>query len=89
MNLYRYLDPKNNNMLFATYHAFSTYKSTSGRYGFYNWDRIHKYAWTAYPRGAQMTFWIEKAAEHIFAQENGMKKSSHNICFPKMGVSKN
>jgi len=29
-------------------------------YGFYNWDRIHKYAWTAYPRGAQMTFWIEK-----------------------------
>lgn len=35
------------------------------RYGFYNWDRLHKYAWTAYPRGAQMEFWVDKALEWL------------------------
>ncbi|CAJ1402765.1 unnamed protein product [Effrenium voratum] len=34
-------------------------------YGFYNWDRIHKFAWTAFPRGAQMTFWVEKAKDGL------------------------
>eukprot|EP00438_Fugacium_kawagutii_P023737 Skav231426 [mRNA] locus=scaffold330:136937:141556:+ [translate_table: standard] len=26
-------------------------KAINTGYGFYNWERIHKYAWTAYPRG--------------------------------------
>eukprot|EP00913_Durusdinium_trenchii_P018175 g17076.t1 len=34
-------------------------------YGFYNWERVHKYAWTAYPRGAQMEFWVEKVKNSL------------------------
>ncbi|CAE7217680.1 unnamed protein product [Symbiodinium pilosum] len=29
-------------------------------YGFYKWDRLHKYAWTAFTRGAQLELWVEK-----------------------------
>ena len=45
------------------------------RYGFYNWERVHKYAWTAYPRGAQMEFWVEKAtpyAGELFQSNTGV-----------------
>eukprot|EP00439_Symbiodinium_sp_Y106_P070459 s864_g12.t1 len=29
-------------------------------YGFYKWDRLHKYAWSAFTRGAQLDLWVEK-----------------------------
>ncbi|CAE6967055.1 unnamed protein product [Symbiodinium natans] len=29
-------------------------------YGFYKWDRLHKYAWSAFTRGAQLELWVEK-----------------------------
>ena len=31
------------------------------RYGFYKWDRLHKYAWSAFTRGAQLDLSVEKA----------------------------